>query len=91
MKSNNIAKLSKGALEALKMIKEYEGVNELGVTASILKEKGLEGLNSAHLNALVNRELVVAKQVNIVCPCCGSKRKANAYKMTEKGHEFKGE
>lgn len=75
-----LAKLSEGALKALEAIKTAGK----SVTASELKELGLEGLNSAHLKALENRGLVTAVEVEkeIVAVV---KRKVKEYTVTEKG------
>ena len=75
-----LAKLSEGALNALEAIKTAGK----GVTASELKELGLEGLNSAHLKALENRGLVTAVEIEkeIVTVV---KRKVKEYTITEKG------
>ena len=67
-------------LEALKGLDQAVTMNELN----------LDGLNSAHLTALVNRGLVVADKVVVEVPTI-AKRKVNAYTLTEKGMAFKGE
>lgn len=76
--------LSAKALEVLKVLTEGE------FTVAELKEKGLDGLNSAHLTALVNRGLVEAEKVTVEVPTV-VKRKVNKYSLTEKGAGFKGE
>lgn len=75
--------LSVKSLEVLEILKS----GKAGVTMS---ELGLDGLNSAHLTALVNRGLVSAEKVVVEVPTV-VKRKVNAYTLTDKGHEFKGE
>ena len=67
-------------LEALKGLDQAVTMNDLN----------LDGLNSAHLTALVNRGLVVADKVVVEVPTI-AKRKVNAYTLTEKGMAFKGE
>lgn len=76
--------LSAKALEVLKVL----GTGE--ATVAELKDKGLEGLNSAHLTALVNRGFVAAEKVTVEVPTV-VKRKVNKYSLTEKGTAYKGE
>ena len=80
-----VNKLSKGASEALEMLKEV-----ITATALTLKENGLENLNSSHLVALKNRGLVETKDVEVEVLTV-VKRKVKAYTITEKGKEFKEE
>lgn len=75
--------LSAKSVEVLQVLK---GVDK----ATIMADLGIEGLNSAHLTALVNRGLVVAEKVVVEVPTV-VKRKVNAYTLTEKGQAFKGE
>lgn len=79
------AKLSEKALEVLEMLKDGSTV-----TVAELKERGVEGLNSAQLTALVKRGLVSAEKVTVEVPTV-VKRKVNAYTVTEAGSEFKSE
>ena len=77
-----VNKVSEGALKALEALKAVGTA-----TAKDLKDAGLEGLNSAHLTALVNKGLVestdtVVEVVTVV------KRKVKAYTVTEKGMTF---
>jgi hypothetical protein len=75
--------LSPKSLEVLEILK--------GATApTVMSDMQVEGLNSANLTALVNRGLVVAEQVVVEVPTV-VKRKVNAYSLTEKGQNFKGE
>lgn len=76
--------LSTKALEVLKVL----GAGE--ATVAELKDKGLDGLNSAHLTALVNRGFVEAEKVTVEVPTV-VKRKVNKYSLTEKGSAYKGE
>lgn len=76
--------LSPKSLQALKILKEGT------FTMSDLVEKGLDGLNSAHLTALVNRGLITAEKVVVEVPTV-VKRKVNAYTLTEKGQAHKAE
>jgi hypothetical protein len=78
------SKLSQGALDCLALVRD--GFK----TVADMKEDG-HAVNSAYLTALVNRELVSAKQVTLECACCGHKRKVNSYELTEKGVNYKGE
>ena len=80
MKKNNLKNLSAGALEVLEVLKG----SEPEITFAELKEGGLDGLNSAHLTALVRRGLVSAemKQKEFTQVV---KRKVNVYTITEKG------
>lgn len=75
--------LSPKSLEVLQALKGIED----SVTMNDLK---IENLNSAHLTALVNRGLVIAEKVIVEVPTI-AKRKVNAYALTEKGQNFKGE
>ena len=75
--------LSPKSLEVLEILK---GSNE----AVTMSDLNLEGLNSAHLTALVNRGLVTADKVIVEVPTV-VKRKVNAYTLTDKGMAFKGE
>jgi hypothetical protein len=75
--------LSAKSLEVLEVLKSgKENITMAGLE--------IEGLNSAHLTALVNRGLVVAEKVVVEVPTV-VKRKVNAYTLTEKGIAFKGE
>ena len=78
-----MAKLSKGSMRALEMLRDGN------LTVADMKVKGFDGVNSAHLMALTNRELATATKVKLVCECCGSKRTVNEYSLTEKGREYK--
>jgi len=80
-----VAKLSEGAVGALEALK-VAGV----ATASELKAKGLEGLNSAHLTALVARGLATAVEVEREVVAI-VKRTVKEYTVTELGKEYKGE
>jgi len=75
--------LSEGAQKALGFIKE--GCE----TAAEIKSKGFQ-VYPAHLNVLVTREYVTSRDVKLVCPTCGCKRKVKAYTITKKGVEFEG-
>ena len=75
--------LSPKSLEVLQVLKGVESP----MTMSDLQ---VENLNSAHLTALVNRGLVVAEKVVVEVPTT-VKRKVNAYTLTEKGQNYKGE
>ena len=76
--------LSQKSVEALQILKEGT------FTMNDMVSRGIEGLNSAHLTALVNRGLVETTQVVVEVPTI-TKRKVNAYSLTEKGQTFKGE
>lgn len=76
--------LSQKSVEALQILKEGT------FTMNELANRGVEGLNSAHLTALVNRGLVETNQVVVEVPTI-AKRKVNAYSLTDKGLTFKGE
>ena len=75
--------LSPKSLEVLEILK---GSNQ----AVTMSDLNLDGLNSAHLTALVNRGLVTADKVVVEVPTV-VKRKVNAYTLTDKGMAFKGE
>lgn len=75
--------LSPKSLEVLEVLKGLDG-------AVTMNDLNLDGLNSAHLTALVNRGLVVADKVVVEVPTI-AKRKVNAYTLTDKGMAFKGE
>lgn len=75
--------LSPKSLEVLEVLK---GLDQ----AVTMNDLNLDGLNSAHLTALVNRGLVVAEKVVVEVPTI-AKRKVNAYTLTDKGMAFKGE
>jgi predicted transcriptional regulator len=75
--------LSPKSLQALQILKGAE-------SPMIMSDIAVENLNSANLTALVNRGLVVAEQVVVEVPSV-VKRKVNAYTLTEKGKNFKGE
>lgn len=75
--------LSPKSLEVLEILK---GSNQ----AITMSELNLDGLNSAHLTALVNRGLITADKVVVEVPTV-VKRKVNAYTLTDKGMAFKGE
>ena len=77
-----VNKVSEGALKALEALKTVGTA-----TAKDLKDAGLEGLNSAHLTALVNRGLVEATDT-VVEVVTVVKRKVKAYTITEKGKTF---
>ena len=79
---NKVNKVSAGALKALEALKAVGTA-----TAKDLKDNGLEGLNSAHLTALVNRGLVEATDT-VVEVVTVVKRKVKAYTITEKGKTF---
>lgn len=74
-------KLSKGSMTALEMLRKGH------TTATEMKSEGFQ-VNSAHLTALLKKNLATAKQVNLVCECCGHKRKVNQYTLTEKGEKY---
>ena len=82
---SKVAKLSEKALRALEMLKDGD------MTAQDMKAKGFEDLNSAHLTALVSRELATATKVKLVCGNCGSKRVVNRYALTQKGKDYSPE
>jgi hypothetical protein len=71
-------------------LKVLESLSNGEFTIAELKESGLEGLNSAHLTALVNRGFVEAEKVTVEVPTI-VKRKVNKYRVTEKGSAYKGE
>lgn len=75
--------LSPKSLEVLEVLK---GLDQ----AVTMNDLNLDGLNSAHLTALVNRGLIVADKV-VVEVATVAKRKVNAYTLTDKGMAFKGE
>ena len=75
--------LSPKSLEVLQVLKGVE-------SPMTMNELQVENLNSAHLTALVNRGLVVAEKVVVEVPTI-AKRKVNAYTLTEKGQNYKGE
>ena len=75
--------LSPKSLEVLQVLKGLESPMTMG-------DLQVENLNSAHLTALVNRGLVVAEKVVVEVPTI-AKRKVNAYTLTEKGQNYKGE
>ena len=75
--------LSPKSLEVLQVLKGVESPMTMG-------DLQVENLNSAHLTALVNRGLVVAEKVVVEVPTT-VKRKVNAYTLTEKGQNYKGE
>lgn len=74
-------KLSVGSLTALDHLKDG------AKTAQDIKARGF-AVNPAHLTALVNHGMATAEKVQLVCECCGAKRKVNAYKVTEKGQTY---
>ena len=76
---NKTNKLSAGALDALKTL-AVKGT----ATAKDLKDAGLEGLNSAHLTALVNRGFAEAVDVEVEVVTV-VKRKVKAYTVTDAG------
>lgn len=75
--------LSPKSLEVLQVLKGVE-------SPMTMNDLQVENLNSAHLTALVNRGLVVAEKVVVEVPTT-VKRKVNAYTLTEKGQNYKGE
>lgn len=79
---NKTVKLSAGAVDALKALATVKTA-----TAKDLKDAGLEGLNSAHLSALVNRGLAESRDVEVEVVTV-VKRKVKAYTITEKGKTF---
>lgn len=72
--------LSGMSLKALEVLRKGDA------TANELKEQGLEGLNSAHLTALVNRGYITAEKVTVEVPTI-VKRKVNKYQVTDKGRK----
>jgi hypothetical protein len=74
-------KLSALSLKALEMLKDKS------MTASDLKDLGLNELNSAHLTALTNRGLISADKVEVEVATV-VKRKVNKYTVTDKGMNF---
>ena len=74
-------KLSALSLEALRLLKDAS------MTASDLKDLGLNDINSAHLTALTNRGLISADKVEVEVPTV-VKRKVNRYTITDKGMNF---
>ena len=74
-------KLSVGAMTALSHVKGGAS------TAQEIKANGFD-VNPAHLTALVNRGLVTAEKIQLVCACCGAKRVVNSYTITDEGKEF---
>jgi len=78
------SKLSEGAQNCLNALRE--GMK----TAKEMKESGME-VNSAHLTVLVSRGLATATKETFECVCCGAKRKANSYEITQKGVDYTGE
>lgn len=84
MATKKITPLSEGAKQALEMLKE--GCR----TAAEIKAKGF-AVNSAHLTVLVKRGYATSEDTVIECEHCGSKRKAKAYTLTEKGKAYEGE
>jgi hypothetical protein len=79
----NTKVLSPKSLEVLQILK---GANN----PMVMSDMQIENLNSANLTALVNRGLITAEQVVVEVPTI-VKRKVNAYTLTEKGQNFKGE
>jgi hypothetical protein len=79
----NTKVLSPKSLQVLEILK---GAN----SPMVMSDIAVEGLNSANLTALVNRGLATAEQVVVEVPTI-VKRKVNAYTLTEKGKNFKGE
>lgn len=71
-------------------LKVLQSLADSEATVAELKETGLEGLNSAHLTALVNRGFVEAEKVTVEVPTI-VKRKVNRYRLTDKGAQYKGE
>lgn len=71
-------------------LKVLQSLADSEATVAELKEAGLEGLNSAHLTALVNRGFVEAEKVTVEVPTI-VKRKVNRYRVTDKGAQYKGE
>ncbi len=76
-----MAKLSKGSIRALEMLREGHDF------AFKMKDNGFN-VNGSHLGALVRNELATATDVQLVCECCGAKRKVKRYALTEKGKTF---
>ena len=76
---NKTVKLSAGAVDALKALATVKTA-----TAKDLKDAGLEGLNSAHLTALVNRGLAESHDVEVEVVTV-VKRKVKAYTVTDAG------
>jgi hypothetical protein len=74
-------KLSAVSLQALEVLKGKS------LTASDLKDLGLNELNSAHLTALANRGLITADKVEVEVQTV-VKRKVNKYTVTDKGMSF---
>lgn len=74
-------KLSTVSIQALEVLKNQS------LTASELKDLGLNELNSAHLTALANRGLIVADKVEVEVQTV-VKRKVNKYTVTDKGMSF---
>jgi hypothetical protein len=74
-------KLSALSLQALEMLKGKS------MTASELKDLGLNDINSAHLTALANRGLISADKVEVEVQTI-VKRKVNKYTVTDKGVNF---
>ncbi len=74
-------KLSALSLQALEMLKGKS------MTASELKDLGLNDVNSAHLTALANRGLISADKVEVEVQTI-VKRKVNKYTVTDKGVNF---
>lgn len=66
-------------------------MNVLGTaTAKDLKKEGIEKLNSSHLVALKNRELIeqLDEKKIVVCSECGAKSKDTQYRITELGKSY---
>lgn len=80
-KSKGLSAISMQALEYLQEAK-FATIQEMK------QFNHFEGLNSAHLTALRNRELVESETVKLVCDCCGASRKVLKYTITEKGMEY---
>ncbi len=74
VKTPKVAELSAKSKEVLATLRANEG----GLTVAELKEMGIDGVNSSHLSALVDRGLVSAEKV-VVEVVTKTKREVNRY------------
>lgn len=84
--ARKVRALSDGAREALVAVKDAGE----GVVFAELKEKGFDGLNSAHLTALVRRGFVTANKVKREFVQT-VKREVNEYTVTDEGLKYLAE
>ena len=83
-KQVKVANLSEGAWAGLNAIRQATEPVTLAEINDLTQVK----VSSAHMTALLKRELIEAVKTVFVCECCGSKSTKNVYTIVQKGLDY---